>query len=429
MPLRELGPAFSSGRVADFAFHPTRREVFFVGMASGGVWKTENEGITWSPVFNGEGSYSIGVVEIDPHDPNTVWVGSGENNSQRSVGYGDGVYKSMDGGKTWRNMGLRDSGHIGLIQVHPTERNVVYVAALGPLWSAGGDRGLYRSNDGGETWERILAIDEHTGINEFAIDPDNPDVIVAASYQRRRQQWTLINGGPGGGLHKTTDGGKTWRKLEGGLPKGDIGRIGLGPAPSEPDTLYAIIEAEAKSRGVYRSRDFGESWEKRSGYMAASPQYYNELIVDPLDAERVYSMDTFSQISEDGGKTFTPLSFKYRHVDDHALWIDPHATHHLYIGGDGGVFESWDRGQTWRHIPPTCPRCSSTAPRRTTTCPSTTCAQAPRTTTPSAARCAHAIPTASPTPIGGSPSSAMVSRPSSIPPIRRSYTRSTSTAA
>ncbi len=350
IPLRNIGPALTSGRVSDFAFQPGQSQTFYVSMASGGVWKTENNGITWKPVFDNEGSFAIGVVELDPANPNIVWVGSGENNAQRSVGYGDGVYKSVDGGKSWQHMGLKDSGHISMIRFHPGDSNTVYVAAQGPLWSPGGDRGLYRSTDGGANWELILDIDENTGINEFVIDPSNPDVIVASSYQRRRHVWTLINGGPGSGIHKTTDGGKTWRKISGDLPEGDLGRIGLAAAPSAPNMIYAIIEADKEDKGVYRSTDFGESWEKRSDHGTNSPQYYNELYVDPHNPERVYSVDTFTQVSEDGGESWNKISFKHRHVDDHALWIDPDNTDHLYIGGDGGVYESWDRGELWRHV-------------------------------------------------------------------------------
>jgi photosystem II stability/assembly factor-like uncharacterized protein len=350
IPLRNIGPALTSGRVSDFAFHPGKVQTFYVSMASGGLWKTENNGITWTALFENENSFAIGVVEIDPSNPNIVWVGSGENNAQRSVGYGDGVYKSVDGGKTWKHMGLKDSGHISMIRFHPGDSKTIYVAAQGPLWSPGGDRGLYRSTDGGANWKRILDIDENTGINEFVIDEANPDVIVASSYQRRRHVWTLINGGPGGGIHKTTDGGVSWVKLAGGLPEGDLGRIGLAAAPSAPNMIYAIIEADEKDQGVYLSKDFGESWEKRSDHSTVSPQYYNELYVDPHNPERVYSVDTFTQVSEDGGKSWTKISFKNRHVDDHALWIDPANTSHLYIGGDGGVYESWDRGQLWRHV-------------------------------------------------------------------------------
>ncbi len=363
IPLRSIGPALVSGRVADFAFDPDRWEVHYVALASGNLWKTENNGISWQALFEDEGSYAIGVVELDPTNPNTVWVGTGENNSQRSVGFGDGVYKSLDGGKTWKNMGLKDSGHISMIRIHPDDSNTVWVAAQGPLWNSGGDRGLYKTTDGGETWTRILDIDQDTGVNEFVVDPANPDIIVASSYQRRRHVWTLINGGPGSAIHKTLDGGKSWRKIgdglpdsknsrkiSTGLPRGDLGRIGLAGAPSEPNTIYAIIEADEKGKGVYRSTDFGESWEKRSDRMTTSPQYYNELFVDPNNADVLYSVDTFTSRSEDGGKTWNPISFKNRHVDDHVVWIDPANSSHLYIGGDGGVYESWDRGEGWRHI-------------------------------------------------------------------------------
>jgi len=350
MPLRSIGPALASGRVSDFAFHPDHWQIHYVAFASGNLWKTENNGASWQTLFENEGSYAIGVVELDPSNPNTVWVGTGENNSQRSVAFGDGVYKSMDGGKTWKNMGLKDSGHISMIRIHPEYSNIVWVAAQGPLWNSGGQRGLFKTTDGGENWTRILDIDEDTGVNEFVIDPANPEVIVASSYQRRRHVWTLINGGPGSAIHKTIDGGKTWRKITKGVPEGELGRIGLAAAPTAPATLYAIIEADEKEQGVYRSTDFGESWEKRSDRMTTSPQYYNELFVDPNDADVVYSVDTFTSRSEDGGKTWNRISLRNRHVDDHVVWIDPRDSDHLYIGGDGGVYESWDRGDSWRHV-------------------------------------------------------------------------------
>ncbi len=350
IPLRNIGPAMISGRVSELAFHPTKKHEFYVATASGNLWKTTNNTITWQPIFDGEGSYSIGTMKIDHNNPLVMWVGTGENNSQRSVAYGDGIYKTTDGGKTWNNMGLKDSNHISQIWIHPEDSDTVLVAAQGPLWSDGGDRGLYKTTDGGENWERILHIDQHTGVNEFVIDPDNLDHIVASSYQRRRHVWTLINGGPGSGIHKTTDGGQTWTEITAGLPKDHMGRIGLANAPSAPHTIYAIIEANAKEKGVYRSTDFGQNWHKQSNYMTNSPQYYNELVVDPHNPDRLYSLNTFTNISEDAGKTWTPLSLKFRHVDDHALWIDPDNTEHLYIGGDGGVYETYDRGQTWRHV-------------------------------------------------------------------------------
>jgi photosystem II stability/assembly factor-like uncharacterized protein len=350
LPMRELGPAITSGRISDIAMMPGGHHHYLVGTASGGLWLTEDAGTSWTPVFDDYGSYSIGVVEIAPSNPAIVYAGTGENNAQRSVAYGDGVYRSDDGGKSWRNIGLEDSGHISQIWIDPADADHLLVAAQGPLWNAGGDRGLHRTTDGGESWERILEIDEHTGINEFVVHPDDHDRIIASSYQRRRHVWTLINGGPGSGIHVTSDGGRTWSEASGGAPSGELGRIGIAMAPSDPDMVYAIVEADEKKQGVYRTSDFGASWEKRSSHSTTSPQYYNEIVVDPQNPERIYSLDTFTSVSEDGGKTFSRLQAFTRHVDDHALWIDPENTRHLIIGGDGGLYESWDRGQKWRHV-------------------------------------------------------------------------------
>ena len=350
LALRPIGPAITSGRISDFAFHPDRKHEYFVATASGNLWKTTNNGITWSALFENEGSYALGVVELDPSNPSVVWVGSGENNAQRSVAYGDGVYKSTDGGQSWTNVGLADSGHIGQIWIDPDDGDHVRVAAQGPLWNAGGDRGLYETFDGGDNWQRILDIDEHTGINEFVVDPADSDVIVASSYQRRRHVWTLINGGPGSGIHKSTDGGQTWTEIEAGLPGDHMGRIGLAAAPSLPERIYAIVEANDEERGVYISHNFGDSWSKQSGYMTTSPQYYNEIVVDPSNPNRLYSLNTFTMKSEDAGKTWSQIGLDWRHVDDHALWIDPDNSGHIIIGGDGGVYESYDMGNTWRHV-------------------------------------------------------------------------------
>ncbi len=349
IPLRNIGPAMISGRISDFAVNPNRPNEFYAATASGNLWKTSNNMTTWQPLFENQGSYAIGVIEMAKGNSDLLWLGTGENNSQRSVAYGDGVYKSEDGGKTWQNMGLKDSGHISQIWINPTNHNEVLVAAQGPLWNDGGDRGLYKTQDGGKTWTRILEIDKYTGVNEFVVDPNDFNNIVASSYQRRRHVWTLINGGPGSAIHKTSDGGKTWQKIAAGLPREQMGRIGLAMAPSQPNTLYAIIESTKKAQGVFRSDNFGQTWKKRSSHMTSSPQYYNELVVDPKNPNRVYSLDTFTKVSEDGGKSFKPLSNEFRHVDDHALWIDPNNTDHLIIGGDGGVYESWDRGRLWRH--------------------------------------------------------------------------------
>ncbi len=349
LALRSLGPAINSGRVSDFAVTPGHPERIFVASASGGVWRTDNDGTTWTPVFDHEGSYSIGCLAMDPTNPDVVWVGTGENNSQRSVSFGDGVYKTMDGGTTWKNMGLEKSEHIGMIAIDPRDPNVVYVAAQGPLWSAGGDRGLYKTTDGGATWTKVLEISENTGVNEVHMDPRNPDVLYASAYQRRRHVWTLINGGPESAIYKSTDAGKTWRKVEKGLPSDvDLGRIGLAVSPADPDVIYAIVEAQRDEGGVFRSTDRGESWEKRSDYMSTSPQYYNELTADPKDVDTVYSMDTFLHVSTDGGATFTMVGEKHKHVDNHAMWIDPSNTAHWLVGCDGGVYETHSRGATWR---------------------------------------------------------------------------------
>ena len=347
LALRGIGPAIASGRVSDLAVREDNPKIYYAAIASGGLWKTENSGTTWTPIFDGEGSYSLGCITIDPSDPNTLWVGTGENNSQRSVAYGDGVYKSTDGGASWTNVGLEASEHIGMIVVDPRDSDVVYVAAQGPLWSAGGDRGLYKTTDGGASWEKVLEISEHTGVNEVVIDPRDPDVLLAASYQRRRRTWTLIDGGPESAIYKSTDAGATWRKIESGLPNEDMGKIGLAVSPVDPDVVYAIIESIDDAGGFFRSTDFGESWEKRSDYVSGSPQYYNEIVADPHDVDRVYSMDTWMHVTEDGGKSFGRVPMRFKHVDSHALWIDPEDADHLVSGCDGGVYETFDRGATW----------------------------------------------------------------------------------
>ena len=350
LALRGIGPAQTSGRVTDVAVHPRDRGTWYVTAASGGVWKTANAGTTWTPIFDSQGSFSIGCVTLDPKNPLVVWVGSGENNSQRSVAYGDGVYKSVDGGKSWENVGLKSSEHIGRIAIDPRDGNVVYVAAQGPLWNAGGDRGLYKTADGGKSWKQVLKISDDTGVNDVVFDPRNPDVLFASSYQRRRQVWTLIDGGPESAIYKSTDAGLSWKKLENGLPKEEMGRIGLAVSPADPDVVYAIVEAANKAGGFFRSKDQGGNWEKMSDYAPAGGQYYNEIFPDPKVTGRVYAIDTWLHVTEDGGKTFTKLGEKYKHVDNHVVWIDPDDTDHLLVGCDGGLYETFDRGANWRYF-------------------------------------------------------------------------------
>ncbi len=347
---RAVGPALTSGRVADIAINEKIPGTYFVATASGGVWKTENWGTSYQSIFDKQGSYSIGCITIDPNNPHTIWVGSGENNNQRSVAYGDGLYKSNDGGKSWKNVGLKNSEHIGMIKVDPRNSNRVFVAAYGALWSAGGDRGLYLTEDGGETWENILKVSEHTGFNEIHFDPRDPNVIYATSHQRRRHVFTYISGGPESAIYKSTDGGKTFNKLSNGLPKGDVGRIALAIEPQNPDVLYAMVEATEKTQGLYRSNDRGASWKKENKY-ASSGNYYVELVCDPHVEGRIYSMDTWAQVSNDGGTTWKPLGEKNKHVDNHCMWIDPTNKNHYLMGCDGGIYESYDAATTWQFKP------------------------------------------------------------------------------
>jgi photosystem II stability/assembly factor-like uncharacterized protein len=301
-------------------------------------------------VFDNEGSYSIGAITVDPNNSNVIWVGTGENNSQRSVGYGDGVYRSEDGGRTWRNTGLKNSEHIGKIIVDPKDSNIVYVAAQGPLWGPGGDRGLYKTTDGGKTWKAVLTISENTGVSDIAMDPRDSNVIYAAAYQRRRHFFTLINGGPESGIHKTTDGGATWTRLRAGLPTVEMGRIGLAIAPSNPGVIYATVEAAERRGGVFRSTNRGATWVRRNEFDSTA-MYYGKIFVDPKDSERIFVMNVQIQVSDDGGRTLRALPSRSKHVDNHAMWIDPANTDHYLVGCDGGLYESWDRGESWNFKP------------------------------------------------------------------------------
>jgi photosystem II stability/assembly factor-like uncharacterized protein len=343
---RGIGPAMTSGRIADFAVNPADHSEWYVAVASGNVWKTTNNGTTFKPVFDNYGSYSTGVITMDPNNSNVLWLGTGENNHQRALGYGDGVYKSEDGGDSWTNMGLKDSRHIGGIVVDPRNSKVVFVAAEGSAWGPGGDRGLYKTIDGGVTWNKVLEVSEQTGINNVIMDPEDPDVMYATSEQRRRHVFTKIGGGPESTVYRSTDGGESWEKANKGLPGVHIGGMGIAVSPVDRNVLYLIVEAAEGKGGFYRSTNRAASWERMGDY-ASSGQYYNEIFCDPVDVNKVYSVETVSKVTVDAGRTWTNLGLDNRHVDDHALWIDPEDPRHFLIGGDGGVYESFDGGKTY----------------------------------------------------------------------------------
>ena len=349
LKFRSIGPAYTSGRIADFAVNPANPYEYYVAVASGHVWKTVNNGITFEPVFDNYGAYSIGCLAMDPNNSNVVWVGTGENNHQRALGYGNGIYKSVDGGKSWKNLGLKESRQIGMIAIDPRNSDIVYVAAEGSAWGSGGERGLYKTIDGGTTWTKSLNISEHTGINNVIMDPRNPDVLYATSEQRRRHVHTKIGGGPETAIYKSTDAGKNWKKLESGLPSDDMGGIGIAISPVNPDIVYAIIEAANDAGGFFRSTDRGESWKKMSDHTSQG-QYYNEIYCDPVDVNKVFSVETVTHVTYDAGKTWVSVGLNKRHVDDHALWINPKNTNHFMIGGDGGVYITYDHGQHYIHV-------------------------------------------------------------------------------
>jgi len=346
LKFRSIGPAAASGRVMSIAVNPKNKAEYYVGVASGGVWKTVNDGTTWSPVFEHEASYSIGWVALDPNDASVVWVGTGESNSQRSVSYGDGIYRSDDGGKNWQNLGLKKSEHIGRVVIDPRDSKVVFVAAEGPLWGPGGDRGLYKSADGGKTWKAVLTISENTGVVDVAIDPSNPDIMYAAAYQRRRHVFTLIDGGPESAIYKSTDAGATWNKLKSGLPSVDMGRIGLSVSPADPNVVYAAIEAADGKGGIFRSEDKGATWERRNEFDAGA-MYYARVVADPKNVDRIFVMNVSLRESLDGGKTLHKINEVNHHGDNHAIWIDPDNTKHWLLGSDGGMYETYDDAKSW----------------------------------------------------------------------------------
>ncbi|UCF18215.1 MAG: glycosyl hydrolase [Gemmatimonadota bacterium] len=352
LAFRNIGPAINGGRIADIDIHPANRNVWYVAVGSGGVWKTENAGTTWEPIFDDQSSYSIGSVVIDPSEPATVWVGTGEDVGGRHGGYGDGVYKSTDGGRTWRNMGLRASEHISTMLVHPQNSDVVWVSAQGPLWTSGGERGLYKTTDGGETWRRVLGDDQWTGVTDIVMDPRDSDVLYAATWQRHRTVAAYMGGGPGSGIHKSTDGGETWTELTAGLPSSNLGKIGLAISPQDPDIVYAAIELDRRSGGVYRSTNRGASWTKMSDEVSGGtgPHYYQELYASPHRLGRLYLVSARTLISDDHGATFRGMNLRNKHSDDHAIAFQKDDPDHLLVGSDGGLYETFDDMETWRFI-------------------------------------------------------------------------------
>ena len=361
---REIGPTIMGGRVADLAVVESDPSTFYVATASGGVWKTENGGTSFESLFDDQPTASIGDVTVAPSNPNVVWVGSGEPQNRQSSPWGMGVFRSTDAGRTWRHLGLEDTHHIARIVVHPRDPDIAYVAAVGHLWGANPERGVYRTTDGGRTWEHVLFIDDDTGAIDLAMDPGDPQTVFAAMYQRRRTLWGFNGGGPGSGIHRTTDGGASWEELAGGLPEGDKGRIGLDIYRGDGNIVYALVEADARRpdqgfgggggqgevrNGVYRSTDRGETWEHLST-TNNRPMYYSQIRIDPTDPERIYLGGADLFMSSDGGRTFTDEAAAEVHLDHHALWIDPSDSDHLIVAGDGGVSVSWDRSRTWRQL-------------------------------------------------------------------------------
>jgi len=352
LKLRGVGPAFMSGRIADIAINPQNYSQWYIAVGSGNVWKTNNAGTTWKPIFDDQSSYSIGCITIDPSDTTVIWVGTGENVGGRHVGYGDGIYRSIDAGATWENMGLKNSEHISKIIIHPNNSDVIWVAAQGPLWSKGGDRGLYKSTSGGKKWKKILGDDQWVGVTDIIIDPRNPDQLYAATWQRHRNVAAYMGGGPGTAIYSSGDGGENWIKLSKGLPNSNMGKIGLAISSQKPDVIYAAIELDRRTGGVYRSINKGISWTKMSDAVGGGtgPHYYQELYASPHKFDRIYLADVFMQVSEDGGKTFSRIPEKFKHVDNHALAFRADDPNYLLAGCDGGLYESFDLAANWRFI-------------------------------------------------------------------------------
>ena len=352
LKFRSVGPAFMSGRIADIAINPKNENEWYVAVGSGGVWKTENSGTTWNPIADDQPFYSTGCITIDPNNDSNIWLGTGENVGGRHVGIGHGVYLSRNGGKSWKSMGLKKSEHISKIIVHPKNSDVIYVASQGPLWSSGGDRGLFKSIDGGKNWKNVLKINKWTGVTDILQDTSNPDIMYAATWQRHRNVASYMGGGLGTAIYKSYDGGESWVKVNEGLPKSNLGKIGLAMSPFKSNILYAAIELDRRKGGVYKSIDSGSSWKKMSDTVsgATGPHYYQELVASPHYFDKIYLMDTKVQVSDNGGKDFYVMNESDKHVDNHSLTFKMSDPNYLLIGTDGGVYESFDNTNSWKFV-------------------------------------------------------------------------------
>lgn len=353
LKFRSIGPAFMAGRIADIALDPRNPNTWYVAVGSGNLWKSTNAGTTFSPIFDDKSSYSIGCVTLDPQQSDTVWVGTGENVGGRHVGFGDGVYRSKDGGRSFEHVGLKQSEHISKIVIDPRNSNVVFVASQGPLWSSGGERGLFKSSDGGSTWKNVLSKGPFTGVTDVVIDAKDPDIMFAATHQRHRTVWALLNTGPESAIYKSTDGGETWRELSQGLPGGDKGKIALGISPQQSNVVYASIELPNRKGGFFRSENYGESFEKQSDFISGGtgPHYYQEIYLDPHRFDVIYHANDTLVRSLDGGRTFSPIEGRTKHVDNHVVVFHPTDPNYLLVGCDGGVYQSNDSGKSYRFFP------------------------------------------------------------------------------
>ena len=349
---RSIGPAFMSGRISDIAIDPNNENVWYVAVSSGGAWKTENAGTTWQPLTDDQPFFATGCITIDPNNSASIWLGTGENVAGRHIGIGHGIFHSLDGGKSWKDMGLKKSEHLSKIIIHPENSDIIWVASQGPLWSSGGERGLYKSVNGGKTWKNTLEINEWTGVTDLVIDPTDPNILYAASWQRHRNVAGLIDGGPGTALYKSTNGGDSWKKINKGLPKSNMGKIGLAISPMDPTVLYAAIELDRREGAVYRTSNSGGSWNKMSNTVSGGtgPHYYQELVASPHVFDKIYLMNVRVLVSDDGGRNFSQMKESQKHSDNHSLTFKENDPNYLLMGTDGGIYESFDNSKNWKYV-------------------------------------------------------------------------------